>query len=301
LLIQPNFARSEPKAGYNPGPPVEAPRGTGLLIDTGSSGADGGHALATFITCPRKYALDQTQPYNSGSEAAARGTLWHVASAHYLAQHVPGVLVDGHHVHPEDYLTWEDAIRTKALRENHRDYQLGVPVIQQTFSWAAEFWWPGQLVLWKARSVEQVHHTATLPHVGIPWRARIDLEVEGHDRRIYWVDYKTAARIDRAQQMYARSIQLIGQRHLGEAIYGDRFGGILVMYVSVAPGARVVIEPHVVRPNVLTWAGEAMRREYRARQQLRDAGIPAIMWPGNPTACNDADFGKSCGHWKTCD
>ncbi|HUI23285.1 MAG TPA: hypothetical protein VLY82_02715 [Nitrososphaerales archaeon] len=244
-----------------------------ILIDTGPS-PRGFHRIEAYLRCPQLFAWG----YGSGGdgpEAKARhdrlfppdgklvrGAIGHVGLAHVYAG--AQAIQEG-----EDPRAYHDPLTAMQLVAEQFG-ELGeeqLPVASRAVQgYVAHYQGEGIKIL----GVEQLEKTE---FHGWPYTARVDLEYEDRTGKVWYVDHKFVAKIDkRTQSRYSLSGQVLGLGWIGARKWKERFAGVLLNFVGcVRPGfLRAIPDPAPFMfqryPEVVAEAGEGIRYLEGARE-----------------------------------
>lgn len=106
------------------------------------------------------------------------------------------------------------------------------------------------------------------------YTARIDLEVEAADGRVWWYDHKIVAKVEaKTWERYALSGQFLGQTLLGRKVWGERFGGIRLNILGV--GNRFARDDIAPAPWILARFPEVVQKAEKRMAEidlLRESG-----------------------------
>lgn len=123
---------------------------------------------------------------------------------------------------------------------------------------------------------------------------RFDLVFEDSKGTVFICDTKTASRISDQADVYSRDGQFLLYSHMGQQLWGARFGGIILNLIQKAPYRNT-------RPTLLPVPGRLANfpRDVRYAEdqlaRLEAQGLPAWEWPAVP-----AEF--TCHHrYGACD
>lgn len=207
------------------------------LIDPGPS-RKGWHRLAKVLRCPRLYALSYLVEHRTSDEPPAeplmKGSLMHIGLAHHYAQK-SDLFED------KDIYSPQEAIEVLAQQQpaGHRAaWQRHVPEIQRTLA-DYQIHWSGEQ--WKTIAIEHellVNVFDEERNKSYLYTQRVDA-VWQHPMtgKIYFVDHKTAARFtSRTLGGYSMNGQFLGYQMIGERMYKDRWGGVLLNVIEWGKG-----------------------------------------------------------------
>jgi hypothetical protein len=204
------------------------------MIDPGPS-TRGWHHLQDVLTCPERYRLRaHVQRWEDEPEkpAFAKGELLHLGLAHYYMYKKyrdadrRGFL--------EDWLGPQEAMKRKAKAEGWEKY---LPLVSRALKLYHEEY--GRDTHWEVVHVERelkvrVGKDATNPK-GHLYTQRADLIVRDRDTGLIWiVDHKTTSKITaRTANSFVLNGQFIGYRMLGQAFFGEKFGGVKLNLIQL--------------------------------------------------------------------
>jgi hypothetical protein len=232
------------------------------LIDPGPS-PRGWHRLETFLQCPQRYAFKYVAgatgtdgldaPTPATAYPLALGSLAHVGLAHHYTRmqaRQRGRDPDAWHepldavrelarrkslVEPGNGTVWDDALgKALTVTRNYIEHYAG----------------RDDFTVLSVEDVWEIRYPLPVPirkgETDVLLTARVDLVQQDRAGKVWFTDHKTSAKItsDHAR-FYGISGQLINYRHIGRAVFGERFGGVMVNLVQTAfPGfSRVVLDP----------------------------------------------------------
>lgn len=195
-----------------------------FIIDSGPS-ARGWSYYAAFLRCPMLffwkyvYARRQGLGWNDTTPPLARGTLVHVGLAHHYAR--KWAVANGRD--PERIPEPLTAMRIKSEQIG----DVGIEMLPVAVAMVGSYWkaWPVDSfdVVSVEQPVEIKFGSATLT-------ARVDRTVQDRStRKILFHDIKTSARLEgKTVYKYTNHGQFFGHTFIGRAMYGDRFGGVMI-------------------------------------------------------------------------
>ena len=246
--------------------------------------------------------------FRGGSVAQAGGALVHAGVAQHYARlgaaQPDGIVVSGKHVNtPSQLGTIEQAIdREAALRGLPPGSEQEVDARSCTEQYIAHYRRDSFRILhveeeYAATIPCKVHHvtvlaaqrhalnpagvvvasggvegspeaTVTLEFSGYLWTTRTDLVVSTGSK-VFIADHKTTGRIEaKHPRVYALTGQMAGLRWLGQQVYGERFGGVILNMIQ--RDAPYKFE----RPNMD--AGPALSRDFPQHVRDTEARIEAL-------------------------
>ena len=270
------------------------------VLNTGQSSV-GWHRHGTVLECPQKYAYAYVENARRSSPKAAPflGTLIHQGLAHYYL-HV-GLMQRGK-AHGS-YARWDQAISEHAT---HSDEGLLFPAPEREAlatkalaivkSYIQHY---GELDSGKLEIVK-VEHEIKVDIDGELYTQRADLIVQSkRDGKIYTWDHKTAGGfgLSYGAQQYTLSGQILGLRYLGERVYGEQFGGVLLNMIGTKrPGDFERVPAAAAPDSQKAWLGTLRyaRARIAAFKGLAVSSYPRAL---NPTVCYA--YG-GCDHYDRC-
>lgn len=214
-----------------------------FIINPGES-PFGSHRYETFGICERRYWIKyiNAQIHNRGGNARGIGSLIHLA----LAQYYMKIKNKKNKVSTQLYEPMEAvelmansyglSTEIEKVREIFNNYILKYGIEDSTK---------------QIMSVEEIYGLV-LEHDSIPGKyapltARIDLVYRGSNTgKVYFCDHKTSGFISPNHiKFYSMSSQILFLQHIGERVYGDEFGGVIIN--SIQTGAKSLFKrekPH---------------------------------------------------------
>jgi hypothetical protein len=203
------------------------------IINTGPS-SHGSHFYAAFMACPEKWALlKEATDVEAGEARLVRGSLAHVGFAHLyarLGERQQGGDPD-RYLHP--LLAVDQAAEEWGMLGS-ADYQNVVAMLKAyTRNYREAF---------TVDAIEEELQVEFRDAQGgvVPYSARIDLRYIGADKKVWFADHKALSRIvDKDFRGYNMGLQMLGQRYLGYALYGERFGGVIINAIELGPVGSV--------------------------------------------------------------
>ncbi len=250
-----------------------------LLIDPGQS-EWGWHRLDT-LRCLRKYGYQYVEESpRTSSDALVFGTLVHTALAHHYKND------------EEHYLSPLDAVARKLeLMAEAGEVVGSLKDLQDRTVWFYKEYVheyaqdPG----WKVIAVEhelRMNVTDEENDCSYLFTQRADLIFESQRTgQVYIVDHKTAARTSpRVLNRYAIDGQMIGYQVFGQAIWGKKFGGVLLNMLqkpSKTSNYRWKFSRSMVTeaPQMVRDFKAMVLHRRRALSKWVDTDIPVSSWP----------------------
>ena len=256
-----------------------------LLLDAGPS-ARGWHRAATSLTCPQLLAYtDELRLNLPEAGVLVRGSLVHLALAHYFRR--LQAVQEG--ADPDQFLGPAAAVRAFAAMQDARPVSLYKLPDGRPSKHAASVPYAGfvdaaigaveamhrwfRADQWRVVAVERQVHADVPQHDGSTqlFSQRLDLVLEDRAGTVYICDHKTRGRKDaRTERAYGRSGQFQGFQVFGHDLWGARWGGAYIFFVTMA-SAKTTIERvpapgylHRVQgfPTTIRWA-EHLQAEAR--------------------------------------
>ena len=271
------------------------------LIDPGPS-RKGWHRLAKVLRCPRLYALSYKVKHRTSDEPPAepliKGSLMHVGLAHHYAQ--KSDLYDD-----VDIYSPADAVEALAQLqpEGHRAaWQRHVPEVQRTLS-AYQIHWSGEQ--WKTVGIEHellVNVFDEERNKSYLYTQRVDAVWEHPmTKKVYFVDHKTTGRFtSRTLGGYSMNGQFIGYQMIGERMYKERWGGVLLNVIEFGKkGAAPMMQQMPIDPAPHSVA-EFQNTIIRAERTIHDhENVEPAKWPAThqESACWAY---RQCRFYQTC-
>tara|TARA_R110000796_G_scaffold221006_1_gene337066 strand:+ start:2014 stop:2880 length:867 start_codon:yes stop_codon:yes gene_type:complete len=262
----------------------------GKLIDRGPS-RKGWHWHQTFMVCPRLWALHYLEPDKEKeprkmSDPLVRGTLVHCGLAHVYKR----LQLVAQGLEPDEYMRPYSAIRALAKKETAAS---GDPIWEDwsercqsiithyNLTWGDDTDWE---ILNVEDEIEVYIEDAGRKH---QYTQRPDMVARRRsDGKVYIWDHKCVATLHRSGARRQLSGQFLGYRVLGQSIWGEEFGGVMLNlvsfdnktgkvstrreYVKAAPFG----DQHFTR--TIKWVN-------RAIEMFKKTDLPAAEWPGAHT------------------
>jgi hypothetical protein len=213
-----------------------------ILLDTGPS-SRGWHRLEAMARCARFYGWRYANGRGVGDDRLAdpttdeklvRGSIGHVGLAHVYARERARKLGEN----PDRYYFPEEAMELVARKFGSVGLEM-LPTAQKAVAAYLQFYATDQFDI---LGVEKIYSTMVSDSRGrgpYPFTARIDLEYAESSGKIVLVDHKFISKIEsKTLKRYTLSGQFLGHRWIGQAVYGDRFGGVVVNLVQVGDNPR---------------------------------------------------------------
>tara|TARA_R100001594_G_scaffold20414_3_gene39394 strand:+ start:10315 stop:11130 length:816 start_codon:yes stop_codon:yes gene_type:complete len=263
------------------------------LLDAGRS-ERGWHRIQNAIRCLRLYAWKEIEdlPFTI-TAPLVKGSLLHIALAHHY-QRIKEIQTGGN---PDDWLLPEDAIfalAEKNAEESPLWRECAPQLVDSYFRYRNN--WLGED--WKVLEVEK-ELRARVGKEKYLYTQRADLIIEDHNERVWIVDHKSAYRItSKTLRMHILDGQFIGYQLFGYKTYGERFAGVLVNRVQLAP-------PYGHDRRSLEPAPAALEDFIAVIQEAEERiskyeGRPPREWP--MALNNQTCFGKygQCSAYKLC-
>lgn len=259
------------------------------LIFSGES-PFGNHRYETFMLCPRKYAHKYIGERGEEKEKVARkkatslGTLVHVGLAHWYKIRQDPANAQRLYAPTEAVKAAAHYDGSEALSE-----QAQAIVAAYTVEFAAE-----------RVNVLHVEEVFTLDFQGAPLTARVDLIFETRgDQRVYCVDHKTTGSAsNRHAEMYAPTGQFSTLRWIGQELWGDRFGGVILNLIQTDP-------IKFLRPTLPAMPAHTRNFPTTIQQTysriLALAGQPPEAYPRHPSEHTCWTRYGRCDHYEKCE
>lgn len=197
------------------------------LLNAGQS-PFGWHRIQKFMHCPTKYYYSYiaNEPRGSASSGLIRGSLLHTGLAHHYA-------IMKAHQNNEDHNLYQpmSAMMIQAEEEG----EVWNDEVEHCVEVLAEYMHDKQVKEWEQNweilHVEDVF-AMNIEEYELTFRA--DLVARNKtDNRVYIIDHKTSGQIRTdTTKGYEASGQVIGFHVLGERIWGNDFGGLIINYVQ---------------------------------------------------------------------
>lgn len=262
---------------------------TPILLDPGPS-PKSLHRFLTAMRCLQQYAWKYgAHTVDQGETAAAAttlGKLVHLGTAHHYAR-LRETQTGGD---PDRYFTPEDAITIWVGARIEKAEWLDVHDHAQAVVAAyIEHWRPRES--YRVLHVEEVFELS-YPVEGPPLAdgrtsiditTRADLVVEDAARRVYVVDTKTTSRYNKVDhpRFYGMDAQFLNYRWLGTALWGARFGGVILNMVEVGDPPKFMRPPLEPAPLLFARFPQILADQQRILDLFRDREPSA--WPASPS------------------
>ena len=249
---------------------------TPILLDAGPS-PRGWHRLQLFLECPQRFAFrhrdgEKVRDDSHPSPPLATGSLIHVGLAHHYAR----MQARQQGRDPDAYYEPTDAVAALVTAKGE-----GWAPFMATAQHAVEAYIAQYLS--EKRTILHVEEVFEADFGGNLLTARVDLVFEDARGKVWFEDHKTTGRIDAKQPLfYAVSGQVLAYRWIGQAVYGERFGGVSLNMVQTdgTKFARPGLDP---APALMARFPRVVV-ETEARIAALDAeGRACEDWPRSPT------------------
>lgn len=271
-----------------------------LLLDPGPS-PRGWHRLETFLRCPQQYAFKYRgpkveEPPPSGSSPLLMGSLVHVGLAHYYAR----MREDQTRGNRDRYYDPEMAVTMLAARRGGGPWYEAADRARGIVSNYVRFW--------AAKEKYRIHHVEEVFEIRYPcqngpirWRqrdelgrltdewveeaevrltARLDLVAEDPRGKMWTWDHKTSGRIDaKHPKFYGVSGQLLNYRWIGGAVWGEKYGGVVLNMVQTGGDARFERPQLDPAPRLLARFPQIVEDAERRIAELEAEDRPVEAWP----------------------
>ena len=187
----------------------------------------GSHRYETFSICKRRYWLKyvNAQIHNKGGTARGIGTLIHLA----LAQYYMKIKNKQNKVNIDLYEPME-AVELMANTYGLADHIEKVRTIFNNYVLKYGVEDSSKSIM----SVEEIYGIVLeherLKDMYAPLTARIDLVYRGSNSgKVYFMDHKTSGFISQNHiKFYSMSSQILFLQYIGEVVYGNDFGGVVI-------------------------------------------------------------------------
>lgn len=244
-----------------------------ILLDSGPS-PHGWHAIEVFNRCNQLFANVYERGLHRRSRATSLGGLIHVGAAHHYAQVRAGQRGED----PSRYYDPIDAVQLSAKQAGSEEYGvLAYDVVKRYQACYAK-------ETMKVLHVEEIF-TVTIRNKW-PFTQRYDRVMEDTKGMVYIYDLKSTSNIsEKTKLSYGLSGQLLSARVIGNALWGRKFGGVRLDFVSTTPKDsepfRYAMRRDYLPPAPVADAGitDTIARSYEAMDRLRAENIPLDKWP----------------------
>lgn len=261
------------------------------LLDPGPS-ERGWHRIQNVLRCARLYAWkhESEELPRKDSPPLIRGSLLHAGLAHlYIRQQAAAEGRD-----PDEWYTPRQAVVAAAQERNSPEWDRMVGPVRQALAQYIDNWSARDSLEWKVLFVEHELRARLGPDKKL-YTQRADLVVEDQQGRVWIVDHKTAYRLTaKTLDQHILDGQFLGYQHFGQAIWGERFRGVVVNRIRIdnktgeASFSRRVLEP---APAALSDFVETVLHGEATIDQF--SGKEPREWPGvfNSISCYNK-YGK---------
>jgi hypothetical protein len=268
-----------------------------ILINSGPS-QRGWHRCELFLICPQLYAWRyHTNLLDKKSQYLVRGAIGHTGLAHHYAR----MQQRQQKQDPDLFYTPAEGMALTASTFG----ALGAEMLPITRRTVEEYITEHACEEWRVLHVEKEFTTELSDSSGRKtlFTMRPDLIVEalGGGMRTKWIlDHKFVSTVSKASTRYTNSGQFLALQHLGRALYGKDFGGVIVNGLQVAPHCkfrRIPVDPSPYRlrrfPSDVLDAEEQIVR-------LEASGRAADEWPAAPSEHTCVGPYGACDAYQLC-
>lgn len=265
---------------------------TKVLINSGPS-ARGWHRVESFLRCGQLYALKyvgkRLQRDGTAAEPLVRGSIGHVGLAHHYAR----LQAVQRKQDPERFWSPQEAMARVAPLFGQLGLEL-LPIARMTVleyisRYADEDSTRKILHVEEQFSVElrdgrPPRHLAVADPAGpgriTPFTMRPDLIFEDSSKRGWIWDHKlvTVTKASTSQR-YINSGQFLALRMLGRALFGEKFGGVVVNVLQCFPNTRFQRSPVDPAPGLQARFPSIILDAEERIAQLMDEGRAVDEWP----------------------
>jgi hypothetical protein len=229
------------------------------LLNAGQS-PFGWHRIQAFMQCPTKYyhSYISEEHTRTVSPSLIVGSLLHTGMAHRYA-------IMSYNGEDHDLFDPVSAMKEQARQEG----ELWIEQLPKVLDVYERYTKDKYVQLWELGvEVLYIEDVFTMTIEGYDLTLRADLVIKDkNDGKIYFVDHKTSSYVQKTTtQGYQSSGQFIAYQVLGEQLWGDDFGGLLINYLQHG-GFRAKT------PTV-----KFIREKTKRSQQHMDAFAPSVLF-----------------------
>ena len=236
-----------------------------ILLDTGSSGPGGWSGSSPILRCPKRYRLQRLGYVEGDRQALIKGSLVHVALAHYYAR----LQAVQQSWDPDAYYTplqavalvaekngpaWEEhvGLAQKAANDYERRmaaYPEYVIAVEQLVEFEFPRTFGFDMVEGGLASAIAAELPETLTH-----RMRVDLIVQAPDSRFVVRDHKTTSNYKRPTSTpFDLSGQIVGLQWWAQREYREKYGGVEIGSVGLTNEKIEFLRPKLAPNAVAEW------------------------------------------------
>jgi hypothetical protein len=255
----------------------------------GGPSTRGASTYKRAVRCLRFYAFGKVGKGTEPSEPMASGSVLHAGLAHFYARkgaaQYNGFVHDGRRfTSPNELVTVEEAMEISTIEERARGGEPNVEDVTKAVQhYVAKFANERLRVL----SVEEEFKVQVPMPEGPPalYTSRIDLVTQSMQtgQVLIW-DHKGTGRITRQQPgYYSVDLQFLGLRYIGQQLYGERFGGVVLNLVQRKDPytvARPKLEPAPFLNSQFVQTVQDIETQIRWAESLNRA---PEEWPAAPS------------------
>jgi hypothetical protein len=277
---------------------TDSPRSSKILLDCGSSGANGWSSISKFMVCPQLYFWNERmralhgEGAGIGNEAPlVRGSIGHAGLAHLYTRVKLAQEGLGH----DDYYSPIEAMALVAQKAGDLGTEM-LPIAARVVKAYSRRY------ATERNRIVAVERLVTTEFHGWPYTARIDLEFEDRAEKVWIVDHKIVHRLEgKVYRRYVMSGQVLGLTHIGARTYGKRFGGVLINLLGVNPRAFDRVPPDPAPwilgrfPEIVARAREGIER---VRAELKRD--PEYVIPACPSEYTCFPYNHPCPMFEAC-
>jgi len=197
------------------------------LLNAGQS-PFGWHRIQAFMQCPTKYyhSYISNDDNKTVNPSLIIGSLLHTGMAHRY-----GIMSAEQHNEKHDLFAPIDAMKEQAKQEGtlwEEQLERVLDIYEKYTQDDQTLFWESDFIVWHVEDI----FTLTIEGYDITLRA--DLVVQSKSSGlIYFVDHKTASYIqENTTKGYSASGQFIAYQVLGENLWKDKFGGLIINYLQ---------------------------------------------------------------------
>ena len=257
----------------------------------------GWHRLQNVLKCPRYYALSsfsKGQPSTAvPSDPLIKGSLLHMGLAHYYAL----MRKDQEHWKGRDegkeYYSPHEAVEMLVADqppEHQAAWQEWVPLVHRVLDAYVMHWAHDQSMVYYIEKEVQANIFDEERNESYFYTQRVDAVFRHPKTGKWWfVDHKTTFRImEKTMRKYTLSGQFLGYQMLGQELFGDDWGGVLLNMIGWPQKGKAPEFERKVLPSAPFALSRFKNTLVHAERVIREhKDLDAMEWPGahHETAC----------------
>lgn len=266
-----------------------------ILLNPGPS-ERGWHRIQSFLQCPQKFAWRhkakiEDRVKGQESPALVKGSLIHIGLAHYYAQ----MQAEQNGQDPGMYYGPKAAIEKLASIEGD-GWRKHTEICKQVID---------------AYRMEYAHERIRPLYIETVFEAkfkghrltgRLDLVYEDTRGKIWVMDHKTTGHLHARQRTYySVSGQLLAYKWMGQAAFGDRFGGLLLNQIQHGGKAFKFVRPHLdPAPHLFAALPQTIDDAEAGIAQLEQSDRQYFEWPKATNELTCFSRYGACGYLEKC-